>query len=1214
MMRPLSGTRYLVLTAALALFAASVYLIAGGSTAANERKVIPYLPTAFAQPDNITRAIRSPGRAIYRVRELSGPLRRHAVTVGRVGQEVLVSVDSANEKRAVQADARRLSTEISLPGRRFDPVEKAPEGTVSPGLNAAPSGDGYYIVQFGTTATDELLDSLKATGVEVLQYVPHQAFFVYGNGESIAKAATHSRVRWVGEFRAEYKLSTVLAEQIDAYKERRPARDGISGFDAGSKRGAAFDIAVFKRADLDEVATRITALGGSILNKIDLPDNYFNVIRAQFRVDAVEAAAQIPDVIRIDAWNRPSKEDERAAQIVAGNFTSQTVISGPGYDPLTQFGVNGQNVTVAVVDDGVGIPGDGGFYITSNNAIDGPMRGAASGADGHGHLNASIIAGDAPFSVLDPLNYNYGLGIAPKSNILNIPLLVFPYAGTEADTANDTVVNSGPNGVKGSISNNSWGNGLNGNAYDSYTAQFDGFARDASASVSIDPLLFVFSAGNQSVSGLTRPHVAKNVIATASMENLRSNLDSTADNMDDLSGFSSLGPAADGRIKPDIAAPGTAITGGRSGPSPLFGNIGSFHRWSSGTSHAAPQIAGAAALFTQFWKNGHAGSIPSPALVKAALINSARDTNGLNTGASVPNGNEGWGRVYLKGMLSTGAAITYVNQSQSLFGTGAVRTYSGSVADAGRPVRVTLVWTDPPAVGDPSLVNDLDLEVTVGGNTFKGNVLSGGLSITGGASDDVNNVENVFLPAGITGPLSISVTGSAINGNGVLGNADATDQHFALVVYNASVSAVSSASLSMESPIMLTGNALVEPNECNQIYLPLSNSGSSAATGVIAALTTTTPGVSIQPVTNPYPDVPANGGIVNSLAPFQISTTNSVACFTQIDLTLTVNYSGGSSPAVFNFTLPVGTPADPNYSFNASSGTISTTGTIVPGSNADDALVSFAVPFGFSIYGTNVAAGSTIRISTNGFVRVDSSGTGTSPNNASLPAAGTDLPANIPVLMPYWDDLDMRPSILNSGGIFTEVTGSPGSQTLKIEWRARHFISGQTMGPRDTNFAVYFHEGSNQFEYIYVQTGAGAFAGGDSATVGVQAATTGSIFTEFSFDSSSLSPGLKLNATQTPAACTSGTGACFATAAGVGVSGRVTDRRGRGIAGIAVTLSSATAATRTMTTNSFGYYRFDEVPAGGTYILSAASRRYAFQPLVVEPRDELDGVDLVAEN
>jgi hypothetical protein len=1207
------GIRYVVLITALAGVVAITYALSGTPSEAHERASTPHLPKEFANADKTTREIRSSNRWIYRVGDPKGALKRYGSVVAKTGYETFVSIEDSKAASKVQGDAKLVDTTISLPGRSFDPIATPISGNVPAGLERAPTGDGYYIVQLGTVATDEVLDSLKTAGVEILQYVPHQAFFVYGTGEAIARAATHSRVRWVGEFRPEYKLSSQLLEQIDAAKGigRNPER--VSELEMASKRTAVFDVAVFKRASLKNVTSRLSQTG-DVRAVIDLPENFFNVIRVEVPLDTVSAIAQIPEVIRVDPWSHPTKEDERSAQIVAGNYTSQTSIAPPGYDPLTQFGVDGQNVTVAVVDDGVGIPGDGGFYITAGNAKDGPLRGSTTGALGHGHLQASIIAGNAPFSVLDPLGYNYGIGVAPNSNIVNIPFLKLGYAGTEANTANDAVTTAGPNGVAGFISNNSWGNGTNANAYDSYTAQFDGFTRDASTSPSIDPMLFVFSAGNSSFSGLTRPHVAKNIIATGATENIRTNLDPSADNLDDLYGGSSRGPAADGRVKPDILAPGKVITGGRSGTNSLFGDIDPAHRWSIGTSHAAPHVAGAAALFTQFWKNGHSGTNPSPALVKAALINGAQDANGLNTSNAIPNGDEGWGRVYLKNVLNTGTAISYVNESNTLFGTGASRTYGGTVADSGRPVRVTLVWTDPPAVGDPALVNDLDLEVTVGGNTYKGNVFSGGLSVTGGTADDVNNVENVFLPAGLSGSISVRVAASAVNGNGVLGNSDATDQHFALVVYNANVSTSSSASLSMETPILLDGNALIEPNECNHLNIPLANSGDTTATVVSAALTTNTPGVSIENTTLAYPSIAANGGISNGLAPYLVSTDNTVSCFTNIDFTLTVVYAGGPSPVVFNFSLPVGQPADQNYSFNATSGAISATGTLLPGSNDDDALLSFTAPFSFSVYGTNVAAGSNIKIGTNGFVRIDNSGSGTSPTNDSLPAAGSDFPAALPVLFPYWDDLDMSPSVMSGGGIYTEVTGAPGAQTLKIEWRARHFVSGQTLGSQDTNFAVYFHEGTNQFEYVYAQTGTGSFAGGDSATVGIQAATTGSLFTEFSVNASTLSAGLKLNATQTPAVCSVGAGACFSTAAPATLSGRVLDRYGRGIGKVKVTISAPDRTTKTYLTNSFGYYRFDDLRSGRSYVVSATSLRYVFSSHVVQLVDDLDGFDFVAEN
>src|SRR5690606_16307988 len=148
-------------------------------------------------------------------------------------------------------------------------------------------------------------------------------------------------------------------------------------------------------------------------------------------------------------------------------------------------------------------------------------------------------------------------------------------------------------------------------------------------------------------------------------------------------------------------------------------------------------------------------------------------------------------------------------------------------------------------------------------------------------------------------------------------------------------------------------------------------------------------------------------------------------CATNVDLVLTVSYAGMLAPAVFNYTLRVGSLPDPNYVFSSSDGaTISPGGTLIPGSNADEVVLDVETPFSFSVYDTAVPSGSTIRISTNGHIRIESSGSATAVDvNTSLPASVSGIfPAASPVLFPYWDDLDMRPTTTTDGGIFSEVT------------------------------------------------------------------------------------------------------------------------------------------------------------------------------------------------
>lgn len=85
------------------------------------------------------------------------------------------------------------------------------------------------------------------------------------------------------------------------------------------------------------------------------------------------------------------------------------------------------------------------------------------------------------------------------------------------------------------------------------------------------------------------------------------------------------------------------------------------------------------------------------------------------------------------------------------------------------------------------------------------------------------------------------------------------------------------------------------------------------------------------------------------------------------------------------------------------------------------------------------------------------------------------------------------------------------------------------------------------------------------------------------------------------------------TAAPVSVSGRVGLAFGRGISSALVTLTDQNGTVRTARTSSFGYYRFDGVEAGHTYIFSVSHKRYEFSPRVLTVTEELNNVDFTAE-
>jgi hypothetical protein len=85
-------------------------------------------------------------------------------------------------------------------------------------------------------------------------------------------------------------------------------------------------------------------------------------------------------------------------------------------------------------------------------------------------------------------------------------------------------------------------------------------------------------------------------------------------------------------------------------------------------------------------------------------------------------------------------------------------------------------------------LNNLDLRVQVAGITYLGNVFTGATSSTGGVSDQRNNLESVFLPAGTPAGAMVVITVTATNimADGVPGNGSALDQDFALVGSNVS--------------------------------------------------------------------------------------------------------------------------------------------------------------------------------------------------------------------------------------------------------------------------------------------------------------------------------------------------------------------------------------------------------------------------------------------
>ena len=155
---------------------------------------------------------------------------------------------------------------------------------------------------------------------------------------------------------------------------------------------------------------------------------------------------------------------------------------------------------------------------------------------------------------------------------------------------------------------------------------------------------------------------------------------------------------------------------------------------------------------------------PQGALVKALMILGARDVGVRD----IPNNDEGWGRIDLKGTLApnNGRGI-WVDDRSILSSTGNSKSYSFNVTTPGQPFKAVVAWSDERGsrFSNTQLVNNLNLLVTTpSGVEYKGNEFSQGRSIQGGTHDSLNNVEVVLVDSAEAGLWTVKVTDASHNG------------------------------------------------------------------------------------------------------------------------------------------------------------------------------------------------------------------------------------------------------------------------------------------------------------------------------------------------------------------------------------------------------------------------------------------------------------------
>ncbi len=674
---------------------------------------------------------------------------------------------------------------------------------------------GYFIVQFRGPVEAAWKDQVTAVGAELLDYIPDFAFKVRMTPAEAAQVRRLASVGSVTIFHPAFKLNPDLIRSGEA----RP-----------------YVVTLEQGADGAVVAAALQAAGVEVL-AADGRELLVGATSAQ-----IDLIALVLDVAWVDNLVLPETHGALQNEYGGGQIIGAAAANARGYDGSTQIvavadtGLGNGTAAGAHAD----IPA--ARVVAVNNwpgATTGCQTVVNDGAidvdSGHGTHTAASVLSDGGAS-------GEGRGTAPAARLVfqatenyvdytGICGLLYAdgyyLTGLPSDLRQlyQQAFNAGAR-----IHSNSWGSAVAGQ-YTDNSQETDDFVWTNK------DMVITFSAGNAGLDAnsdgvvdndsIGAPATSKNVITVGASENQRADNfacdssltyipsggtnscnslgglndtftygvawpddypanplkdDPSAGNAGQMAAFSSRGPTDDGRIKPDVVAPGTWVLSGysslyqqgygttvnpRNGAFQYDGwgfPLNTYYKYMGGTSMSNPLAAGGAAVIKDFYSKAY-GVTASAALVKATLINSAVDIpDENNDGANdndfpIPNYHEGWGRVDLNN--ATDGTAVYVQNTPGLATSGSV-SYQYNVGTAGAPLKFTVVWSDYAAAANASvtLVNDLDVLVTApGGTQYRGNVFSGGWSTTGGSADRRNNVENVYLASAAAGTWTIQITG-----------------------------------------------------------------------------------------------------------------------------------------------------------------------------------------------------------------------------------------------------------------------------------------------------------------------------------------------------------------------------------------------------------------------------------------------------------------------
>ena len=638
---------------------------------------------------------------------------------------------------------------IHSPFGKFDPLTEMPPAGPWENIGLSEYNDGrLFIVQSHTSDLQELEDSLDLLGISILDHFPDDSVLIsiepWRTGDQIDNIQELDHVRWVGQFPAMWKISNSLYPLMNL-------------------EGALTDLDITPSPsnspeDLSKLERELFEKTGELHLQSHCDKHLCKVKSA--KTPLISSLATDSRVLRIEMGS-----------VLTIHNSNASIISGVDYArSLSELDLLGEGEVIGISDTGLDVD-HGDFGNRLRNPIYNLFGPDSSGADsnsGHGtHVTATLLG--------DGTGDSNSTGIVPEST--------FHFYQLEVDSSGilarwgslyDMFEHSFLNDAK--IHTNSWGSESLVGEYTSDSRSIDLFTND------YPEMLVIFSSGDMSNSGVASPSTAKNSLTVGASTTGAFGSDSPGQVYDE----SSSGPTFDGRIKPELVAPGVMICSARAqeagliaggecsdsmhtdGTTPLYMTL-------SGSSMAAPVVAGASAMTRQFLREEVGLTSPSSNLIKAILVNGAEDIGELN----VPNSEEGWGQLNISNSIfpqSNGINQTlFLDQDRSLLpGHSFIYTFEVSGNNA---LDATLSWNDREGSSSADqnssrLVNDLDLVVTSpSGEQFYGNDFASGFSQSTGNIDNLNNLERVRIASAESGIWTVKI-----------GHSGGFSQDFSLVV------------------------------------------------------------------------------------------------------------------------------------------------------------------------------------------------------------------------------------------------------------------------------------------------------------------------------------------------------------------------------------------------------------------------------------------------